>query len=240
LHFYTKYIKRIPTEPTEAQKFGAMVHLALLEPKEFMKRMVTAPEVDQRTKAGKEEWLAFQAGLESTAVIVTKEQSDQITGMLHSLMDHQVASGLLSQGVAEMSGYFLKDGLLCKVRPDYLRQDGIVIDVKTTVCAKRKVFERQIMTYNYHIQAAWYFDAYESLTKRAADSFIFVAIEKEPPYAVAVYIADPTVIEKGRHEYTRAFEIYKQCLKENRWPGYQTEAEMIGLPYWALFSEEER
>ena len=45
-------------EPTAAMQLGSLVHTLLLEPDDAAK-LVVAPKVDRRTKAGKEEWQAF-------------------------------------------------------------------------------------------------------------------------------------------------------------------------------------
>jgi hypothetical protein len=41
--------------------------------------------------------------------------------------------------------------------------------------------------------------------------FLFVAVEKEAPHAVAVYRADPEVIEVGRKKYRAALQLLKWC-----------------------------
>lgn len=238
LHYYTQYIVGEKKEPTPAMKFGSTVHTALLEPEKFKQRMVLSPECGKRSKADKLEWEAFNASLSLDAIVINSDEMKAIEGMLNSLMDHKIASGLLKDGIAEHSGYFEIDGLLCKIRPDYLRSDGVVIDLKTTMDASREAFSRQIANLHYFTQAAWYADGSSTILGKEIDTCIFIAVEKDPPYACAVYVTDPTVVEKGRFHWRKAFDIYKQCMKTNHWPGYQTEAQNISLPYWAMWEDE--
>ena len=55
------YIYKVlhPEEPTPALLFGTAAHKYILEGKDFWNDYALAPEVDRRTKAGKEEWQKF-------------------------------------------------------------------------------------------------------------------------------------------------------------------------------------
>ena len=69
--------------------------------------------------------------------------------------------------------------------------------------------------------------------------FLFVAVEKEPPHAVAVYRADPEIIEIGRRKYQAALQLLKWCQESGTWPAYQPagEVELISRPRWAANAE---
>jgi len=69
--------------------------------------------------------------------------------------------------------------------------------------------------------------------------FLFVAVEKDAPHAVAVYRADPDVIEIGRKKYRAALQLLKWCQATGNWPAYQPggEIELISLPRWAANTE---
>lgn len=47
-----------PHEETKALRFGTFVHAAILEPHTLNDLYATAPDVDKRTKQGKEDWAA--------------------------------------------------------------------------------------------------------------------------------------------------------------------------------------
>src|SRR5690606_10772251 len=95
-------------------------------------------------------------------------------------------------------------------------------------------FARAIATLGYDVQAALYQDGIKAVTGRAVP-FYFVAVEAEPPFAVAAYKASNDVIEVGRAKYRGALQLLKWCRENDRWPAYQPngEIETINLPRWA-------
>lgn len=90
----------------------------------------------------------------------------------------------------------------------------------------------------YDIQAAFYVDGIRAVTGMELP-FLFIAVEKEAPHAVAVYRADPEVIEVGRKKYRAALQLLKWCQESESWPAYQPggEIELISLPRWAANAE---
>lgn len=146
---------------------------------------------------------------------------------------HPTLGHLFKDGLAERS-MFWKDpdtGVLCRARPDWLVSDTIV-DVKSTKDASPSGFQRSIMKYRYHVQAAFYMDGLEQLTGIRPDAFVFAAWEKISPYASGVYYAQQDLVEAGRKEYKRLLVDYARCLESDTWPGYSQEALPIGLPEW--------
>lgn len=232
-----------PPEPTSAMQFGTAFHAALLEPKRFQERYVVAPKFDRRTKEGKAQAEAWEAeNADKTAL--TAEQMEAISAMVKSVMAHEGAASLLSKGVAEMAGFWTdrETGIECKCRPDFLKMDVIaegkqvtgIVEVKTCCDASSDGFARAIAALGYDVQAAFYRDGLKALTGKALP-FYFVAVEKDPPHAVAVYRAGDEVIEVGRAKYRGALQLLKWCQANGRWPGYQPngEIETITLPRWA-------
>ena len=92
-------------------------------------------------------------------------------------------------------------GILCRCRPDFWREDDIIVDVKTTEDASPEEFSRSLAKWRYHVQAPFYMDGIELATGRRPKGFVFLVVEKKPPYAVAAYTLDPESIELGRSEY---------------------------------------
>ena len=64
-----KYFLDHPVEQTPAMAFGSAAHKLFLEPGDFENEFATAPNVDRRTKAGKEEWEAFQEANEGKTIL---------------------------------------------------------------------------------------------------------------------------------------------------------------------------
>ena len=70
------------------------------------------------------------------------------------------------------------------------------------------------------------------------DCFVFLAVEKMPPYAVTAIQLDMASLGKGREEYRRLLNKYKECQETNSWPAYSNKLEIITIPEWALREQE--
>jgi len=230
-----------PVEPTPNMLFGTAFHAYLLEGDAFPMNFAVTPKFDRRTKEGKErsqEWEASNSG----KICISAEQMQAITGMASSVNQHLGAVRLLKYGLAESSGFWIdkQTEIHCKFRPDFQTLDekskGIIgiVDVKTCIDASAEGFARSISNFGYDVQAAYYTDGLYELTGFHVP-FTFIAIEKEPPYAVAVYQASDNMIEVGRKKYQAALQLLKWCQENNSWPAYQPDGEIeeIDLPRWA-------
>lgn len=219
------YLHGVRSEPTPAMKFGTAVHTAILEPTVFNQSYVLFTG-DRRTKAGKEEYERLTLG---GANIINLAEYDAISAMQMAVRNHPVARELLHDGKAEQSVFWTDPdtGLECKCRTDYWRDD-IVVDLKTTEDASPEGFARSIATYRYHVQAAHYSAGTQ------AERFLFVVVEKKPPYAVAVYELDEISLELGQAARMQDMAVYAECVRENRWPGYAEDVTPVSIPAWAF------
>lgn len=230
---YRAYIDN-PPERTPAMLLGSALHCWVLEPEEFRKRYIVAPEMDRRTRAGKEahaEFLALAAGKD----VLTPEQMEAVRGM------GAAVRGCHARNLVELCEVHERaitwtdpaTGLACKGRPDaYSPHTGVIVDIKTTSDASPRAFQRAIATYLYHGQAAFYLDGLLADGVRA-EHFIFIVVEKEPPYAVASYACDAEMIAAGRMLTREYLDMHKACLDAGQWPGYPNRVQSIELPRWA-------
>ncbi len=237
---YQDYVSS-PVEPTSNMVLGTAFHAYLLEGDAFPMNFTVMPKFDRRTKEGKEkaqEWEANNSG----KICISAEQMQAISGMASSVNQHLGAAKLLNHGLAETSGFWTEKrfGIDCKFRPDFLMLDkksnaitGIV-DVKTCVDASAEGFARAICNFGYDVQASYYQDGLAELTGIRVP-FYFIAAEKEPPYAVAVYQACDNMHAVGHVKYLAALELLGWCRERNIWPAYQPDGgiQEIDLPRWA-------
>lgn len=236
-HFYARYLdpNRKPQKKTEALIIGSAVHKAILEPIEFSDEFMIAPEINRRSNDGKQLYAEFQQRYEGKELI-TMETYDTIMRMRDSVIAHPVASELLTGGVAEQSIFWTDPvtGSQCKCRPDYTTKHRIIADVKTTDDASPEAFGRSAAKYRYHVQAPYYVDGYEAYTGEVCEGFVFIAVEKSPPYAVAIYFVDGDTMSLGRELYQRDLSIYRECKERNNWPSYDTKITNLRLPSYAF------
>ncbi|NLF40551.1 hypothetical protein GX586_13990 [bacterium] len=87
-------------------------------------------------------------------------------------------------------------------------------------------------TYGYHRQAWWYSHGVALVTSTLIDLFVFVVVEKTPPYDAAVYMASEAALEIAEQECKQALEIYRKCMNTNTWPGLPSGVVEINLPGW--------
>lgn len=228
-----------PPEETAALRHGRAIHAAILEPDDFASRYVAAPEgLDRRTKAGKETWDGLLNRFGEGCVLKADEYA-MCLAVRDSVHAHQSAGNLLvGPGEIELSctwKHAQVDGIGCKARFDRytpMIAGGAIVDIKTTRDASRREFEKAIFSLGYHRQGAFYLDGAKALGMHA-EHFVILAVEKEPPYAVAAYRLTEGAIEAGRDQLEVLLRRYGQCLATDTWPAYPDEVQDIALPPWA-------
>ena len=230
---------KIKQEETPAMIFGSAFHSLLLEGVwAFENRFAVVPEgIDKRTKAGKESWQAFtEANIGRE--LISKDDYDKMSEMASAVAYHPFAAKVLSEGRSEMSVFWEdKDtGLYCKCRPDRIPDGdhGVIVDVKTTTSARKQDFVNTVVRYNYYRQASFYVDGYNTVTNCNVDAFIFIAVEKEPPYMVGCFALSDVDIDYGRLRYRALIIKEKEYRDKDFYPHYEDEGLIeINLPSWA-------
>lgn len=228
LHYKAHYIdKVIERVQTPAFIEGSLVHSMVLEPENTVNEFVLTPDINKKTKAGKKEFEAFEEEHKGKQ-IVTSEMWMKALAMSQSVRVHSEAGRLLSDGVAESSHFWTdkKTGLECKARPDWLRNDGVIVDLKTTLDASPAGFAKSVANFRYHVQDYWYKKGVD------ADKFVFVCVEKNPPYAVAVYELDPEAVKVGGLLAERDFRQIAEGRENGIWCGFDG-IKSLSLPNWA-------
>jgi exodeoxyribonuclease VIII len=161
------------------------------------------------------------------------------------VLAHPAARAWLNKpGKAEAS-IFTTDpvtGVRVRVRPDWLTDDGYIVDLKSSRDSSPGEFSRSIQNYRYHVQDALYSDAYEWATGKPCAGFVFIVVESDLPHNVQVYKLDDISRHIGRTQYRANLNTYADCLSSGQWPGYSAptaEPELISLPDWAMRIEDE-
>lgn len=204
-----RHFEHVEERDSEAFSFGRLVHMAILEPKEFERRVEIIPKIDRRTKEGKIAWEALQSRTDGT-VFLTGPDHTQLQTIQAACRNKQTFQTMLEQTENELSGFTEFEGIQSKVRPDMLsKQQRYIADLKT--CRDAKDFRRDIYKYNYHFQAAYYLDVASKIDGTEYKNFFFIALEKEPPYELIVYKIDEALLTEGRTLYKRAIaNLHKQ------------------------------
>jgi exodeoxyribonuclease VIII len=188
----------------------------------------------------KAQWLANNGH----RIVLSQDQWDKLHAMRDAVMAHPAACALLTNqpGTAEMSIYWTDEetGVLCRCRPDFLRHDGIVVDLKTTENAGAESFGKSILNWRYHVQDQFYTDGINASIEQSGAAlpqvraFAFIAVEKDAPHAVAVYTLDADSKALGRIEYRQDLQKYAECLQQDQWPGHGEKIQKLALPAWHI------
>jgi hypothetical protein len=222
---YQAYINT-PQEETKALKFGTFVHAAVLEPQTLDDLYATAPDVDRRTKDGKEQWAAFAMANAGKTILDAEE----------SAIGHLVAAharlALKTHGVVfdatEVMYHVDYCGVPLKAAIDGVAGDYLW-DIKTTDDASAAGMLKAIRNYRYNLQAYWYRLVYELATGRRPLGFRFLFVEKEPPFATAVCEIGPDLMSYAVSDFEKAITLYKECSASGVWPSYPEEVQVIDI-----------
>jgi exodeoxyribonuclease VIII len=154
--------------------------------------------------------------------------------MRDSVHAHPAVKRVLDDARTEVSLFASgEDGVLRKARIDALPEGGnVIVDIKSCQSADADMMAKSVASYRYDVQAAYYLDLCALLGLDKSE-FLFVCVEKTPPFAVAVYALDQTAIEWGRKQYQRDLAAVKHCMAEDHWPSFTTDITTLGLPAWA-------
>ena len=235
---YQNWLKAERKE-TPALIIGRLVHMAIMMPKEFNNKVHELPECDRRTKDGKAIYEQFVASVGKEDDVITAEQMLTVTSIANSGNQALATLGLQGEPYSKIECSITKPyrNILIKGRPDLvtLDKDGkvVVVDFKTTIDASARSFARDIVNYEYHIQNAFYNELNNSTR------FVFIAIEKEPPYNYAIYELDEQAVNEGRRRMDLACDIYHDCQKFGAWPGYDKSVQALSLPKYAFTQTQE-
>lgn len=232
-----KAAKKAPLE-SEALRVGTLVHECILEPDTWALRR-DLPEVNKRTKAGKEKLAEFYkvAGEEGWLPVDADDRA-LCEGMRESAMAHRLVRSVLNAADKKEQSCFWREGRSdvvtgfdCKARFDGLAP-GLILDLKTTQDASLRAFRNAVARYDYHVQAAHYSVGAHAVTGMWPD-YAILAIEKKPPYACAVYELDEQAMAVGVERRDEAIGQYLECMRTGKWSAYPETVRTLSLPRWA-------
>jgi hypothetical protein len=238
---------REPMEETPSMLWGSIFHHVVLTPnvKPFW---VVAPEgMKFNTKEGKA-WKAEHEG----ARIISAEEWHHIEGAAKAVREHESAGLALAQGEAEVSvfsWYHYGGKVLRKGRIDFVNAGSgspVLVDIKTGDDARPEAFSRKLAPESlggngYARQAAYYMAMWNDLHDGGMKTkdFVFIVVEKYPPYGIGVYHLMGDSIRRGNLDWQRLCALYMECQETNNWPCYDTKIQRIDMPPWALTPKQE-
>jgi exodeoxyribonuclease VIII len=219
-----------PNKP--ALRLGTAVHARILEPHAYGDLIAVQPDVDRRTKDGKEIYAEFLAGLGNRTVIDSDQQAivDGIAAMAWGMKS--VVNVLDGCTDRELSIVAELHGTVAKARLDmYDPETGFYCDVKTTGVTVAE-FGRQAFNLNYQLQLAHY-----RAVARAAGLHIermgFLVCETNKPYGCQVVLMPNEAIDMAESAVEAGCKVWSACRDAGEWPAYEDKVVELQLPAWA-------
>jgi hypothetical protein len=227
----------VPDEK-EHYDIGTAAHAILLEGRDA----VEVVEADSwRTNAAKESRAAAYA--EGRVPLLThkwEEVQRMVAATREQLALIEDMPPLFEDGTPEVTLVWKdRDGVLCRARLDWLRDDRTAIDdFKTTDRnADPETWSRALYGMGWDVKAEFYRRGLRAILGPEVDAaFRFVVQEIRPPYALSAIALSPGVrwLAEAKIEY--ALTVWARCLASGEWPGYPSRIAYAELPPW----EEER
>lgn len=226
------------TKQTRSMARGTAAHTALLEPDRFFRDYAV---FGLNKKRGSAEWNAFEAANQGKELLKLKEYSEACA-IRDSVRSDPVAMRYLECGLPEVALVWndAETGELCKGRVDWLDEAGrVIVDIKGAQNIESYAFWRSGAKMSYHLQSAYYFDAFTAITGHEPVSKT-IAIEFDAPHDSVVYNMTDEVLDKGREEYRALLLKLIGCRDDNRWPGYANGCELDAqLPAWMMADDND-
>lgn len=236
-------------EATPWMRMGTLVHHAILEPDRPLPGIVKRPEtyVDERgvTKPWHgssntcKRWMVENSRIGWE--ILTGEEFDVLTNCVRALEQDDACNALLTGCETEVSVWaplVLPSGrsVMRRGRLDAVRAP-VACDIKVVqegMGAKRD-FEKLAWDRRYHVQSAYYMDAWNDVHDDPLEAFVFFVVERADPWLVSRYevaVGSDTYLA-GREQYLKDLETYSGCMEAGVWPGYESGFQPLGIPAWA-------
>jgi len=213
-----------------SMRLGRHVHALVLDP-------TSAPLVFDGDRRGKA-WSEFRATYPDREIATTSE-ADKAEAIAASVFADPTARALV---VGE--GYVLEQridwtcaGRAFRSTPDAITRDGLIVDLKTSIDASIRGFQRRAWNFSYHAQLACYREAVRS-TGRAVTGAVLIAVETSEPYAVTVHRLSDRVLSEGDRLWRSWFDRLLVCEASDHWPGYADDAVSFDLPEWVEIEDE--
>jgi len=220
---------------------GSAVHTLALEPDLFHDRFyILAEGIIRNAKHAKYQDALAEAGERK---ILTAKDFQNIEGMAAALRKKKKALALLASSGKIEASIFWEDeetGVKLRCRPDFMRDDGLIVDIKTTHSARPSLFFKTAWDLHYDVSVAMTCDGYTALTGKEPQNYVFLVIETTAPHKIEIYdsfrpdeFGNVAYSEAGAVRFRKYLEKYVFSRDNNYWPSYNDKVVPMGFPGYA-------
>jgi hypothetical protein len=209
---------------------GTAVHAMCLEGEKNL--VIRGPE----TRRGKAWTEAYDEAQANDQTLLTTADYDLARNIADSVLFHPAGQRMAGPTTVNEASFFATDpdtGLKIKCRPDSLWDaKGVLYDIKTCQDASPRGVAKDMVTYNYAIQAAFYLHVMDCAGHKA-DQFVFVNVEKAAPYAVSTNILSPEYLAWGKQKMYETLRQIAEANQAQKWDtGWSATTNVVVLPRW--------
>lgn len=232
-----RYHLDVPVEDTPALQIGRLTHTLTFEPAQFDAEYAVWTGGVRRGK----EWEAFQAANEGRTIF-KPEEIDLAVAMANAVKAHPLVQPYLVGGQFEVPIQWTDPftGIVCKAKPDWIiPQRRILLDLKTCRSIEGRRFGMDAARYGYHCQMGHYAAGCEHGLGWIPKTVLLVAVEKDPPHDVALFIVGVDDLYAGTEEVGELLRQLRAHTIAGEWPGRYDEPQALQMPAWVFGAEDE-
>jgi len=215
-----------------ALKFGTQFHTAMEGLDEFHRKYGMEADGDRRTVAYKDAMKRMRAESPDKEFI-KREDHAALVAMADKIRTHsQYKTWIGKEPIREASLFGTVDQLSIKARPDLINlTHNMVVDWKTTTDGSLHGFSKSVSNFGYWLQPAWYGALLEDYFGHPFQ-FVFVCVEKHPPYNVSWYELSDTWLRYAKQRMTEALTLWRHAANTNEWRAYSEHCQTISAPQY--------
>lgn len=151
---------------------------------------------------------------------VRGQDYDIIQEMRGVLFNNDSFKSFLVGGTSEISIFFMYAGVRCKVRLDWVSDQAVLMDYKTTDSANPEKFTRKSFDLGYPMKMALQREGFKAAFGRKPESVMLLAQEKVSPFVVAPFALSNKTLMIGYAQLREALAMYKYAIENDMWPTY--------------------
>lgn len=212
---------------------GTAAHKLFLEGDEHSIVVIDADS--WRTNAAKEERdAAYADGLTPLLMKDWEKVRATATAIREGCDRIIIRPALFTDGQPERTLVWEENGVVCKARLDWLRDDKTAIDdlKSTAASAAPEAWPRTAFGIGADLQQAFYVRGARAVLG-VEPVFRFVAVETDPPYSLTAFTMAPSALAVADAKIDHALAVWRECTTTGVWPSYPTRLCHIQATAWA-------
>ena len=211
-------IERLGEKPISDLKLALIQQLLSLDPKAQIYDVLNSRFQEQELHKTTE-YQSFVSKWVMDSIIYSDAHRARDT-----VMSHRLASKLFTNGIAELTmiAFDQETQMWVKCKFDWLRLDGIAVDLKTTRSTHPDDWAYQAKDLGYELQDAFYCHV-ASLLNIKIKAFPFVCVEFAEMDNCEVYEFPPHFRAKAHDDMKKYLKEFRECRESNNWYGYNKQ-----------------